>query len=173
MKRKVLSTRFITRTGLFLGLALVFQIGLRQLSQPIVGSLVNLVLIISAGLMGTFSGAVVGSFTPLIALLIGIMGFPPVVPFIIIGNFVYVFIFNILRRNLNIKGASITAVVGASLAKYLVLMISVKYVLAFFVPNVPPKIIAMFSLPQLYTALVGGVLATIILRLLPKTLIKD
>lgn len=173
MKSKIFSTQFITRTGFFLALALVFQIGLRQFSQPVVGSLVNLVLIMSANIMGTLSGAIVGTFTPLIALLIGIMGFPPVVPFIIIGNFVYVFIFNILRRNLNIKGAKIIAVIGAALVKYIILLVSVKYILGLFVPNVPPKIIAMFSLPQLYTALAGGLLAIIVISFLPKAIIKN
>jgi uncharacterized membrane protein YgaE (UPF0421/DUF939 family) len=38
----------------------------------------------------------------------------------------------------------------------------------FFVPNLPAALIAAFSIPQLYTALIGGFVAILIIHYLPK-----
>lgn len=157
------STTYIARTGLLLALALIFQIGFRYISQPLVGPLVNFTLIIGAGLVGTTSAIIVGCLTPLIAFFFGIMPLFPLVPFIMVGNALFVLIFNIIRRNMNILGG-ISGVIVAALVKFIFLAVSVRYFVILIIPKVPPKLIAAFSLPQLYTALIGGVLAIIIMK---------
>ncbi len=161
------SPTYIARTGLLLALALIFQIGFRYVSQPLVGPLVNFTLIISAALVGTTSGVIVGCLTPLIAFFFGIMPLFPLVPFIMIGNALFVFLFNIIRRNMNILGNTVGIIIAA-LAKFAFLIISVKYIVTLIVPKIPPKIIAAFSLPQLYTALIGGFLAIIIIKFIQR-----
>lgn len=161
------STSYIARTGLLLALALIFQIGFRYVSQPLVGPLVNFTLIIGAGLVGTASGVIVGCLTPLIAFFFGIMPLFPLVPFIMIGNALFVTMFNVTRKNMNILG-DVAGVIVAAVVKFAFLAVSVRYLVTLIIPKVPPKIIVAFSLPQLYTALTGGFLAIIIIKFIRK-----
>lgn len=156
--RKQSPTYFITRTGLLLALALIFQIGLRSLAQPAVGPMVNFVLIFSALTVGTASGVIIGMATPLIAFFVGITPLFPIVPFIMAGNALFVLCFNWIRRGLAMLPEVIGLVV-ASLVKFGFLAISVRYLVTFFVPQVPAPLVASMSIPQLYTALIGGALA--------------
>lgn len=167
MKRE-LTVPYITRTAILLAIALIFQIGLKEVGQPLVGPLVNFVLIMSVLLVGTISGIIVGCLTPLIAFSFGIMPFFPIVPFIMIGNSLYVIFFNLFKGR-NEKLGEWIGIICASLIKYAFLALTVRYVVNLFV-KVPPKMIAAFSLPQLYTALIGGVLAIIVKRFLPKSM---
>ncbi|MTI70295.1 MAG: ECF transporter S component [Firmicutes bacterium] len=170
---KKISTAYITRTGLLLALALIFQIGFRGFAQPAVGPLVNLTLILSAGIVGTLAGVIVGCLTPLIAFFVGIMPLFPLVPFIMIGNTLLVIIFNLIRKRISLGGEYVGLALAA-LGKFLFLAFSVRYLLNLFIPKVPPKLIAMFWLPQLYTALVGGIVAVIVMKLIPDSLkLKD
>jgi hypothetical protein len=171
MDRKI-TTAYITRTGILLALALIFQIGLNKLGQPIVGPLVNMVLLVTAGVVGTLSGVIVGCFTPVIALAFEIIGLPILVPFIALGNTIYVILFNLVRKKVY-KGGDYFGLVIAALGKFAFLALSVKYVaIGLFLANLPPQkanvIANMFTLPQLYTALAGGIIAVIIMKLLPK-----
>ncbi len=165
MKKKI-TTLYLTRTGLLLALALVFQIGFRAFAQPAVGPLVNMVLILSAGLVGTLSGVIVGCFTPLIAFFLGVMPLFPIVPFIMIGNSILVIVFNFARNKIS-NGGDIFGIILAAVVKYAFLAFSIRYLVTLILPKVPPKLVIAFSTPQLYTALIGGVIAIIILRFLP------
>ncbi|EOD00031.1 ECF transporter S component [Caldisalinibacter kiritimatiensis] len=172
MNNKITTTSYITRTGILLALALVFQIGFQSFAQPAVGPLVNMVLLISAGMVGTLSGVIVGCFTPLIALMVGIMKLPALLPFIMIGNALYVIIFNFMRGKITPGGEYIGLAVAA-LGKFAFLALTIRYIAAkLFLANLPAQklkvIIGIFSLPQLYTALVGGIIALIILKLIPE-----
>lgn len=163
-----ITTEFITRTAILLALALVFQMGLKGVGQPLVGPLVNFVLIISVITTDVLSGIIVGSLTPLIAFVFGIMGFLPVVPFIIGGNILYVLSFDFFRKRLQ-KTGNVFGIILSSIIKYVFLTITVKYLVTLFAV-VPPKVIAAFSIPQLYNALIGGSLALIISNFLPDSL---
>ncbi|WP_132994945.1 ECF transporter S component [Sporanaerobacter acetigenes] len=165
---KKMTTEFITRTAILLAIALVLQMTLRGVGQPLVGPLINFVLIMSVYLVSVGSGIIVGCLTPLLAFAFGITPFFPIVPFIMIGNVLYVTFFNFFKNRIKRVG-DIYAIIFASLIKYAFLTISVRYIVVLFA-KVSPKIIAAFSLPQLYTALVGGVLAIIVKRFLPKSM---
>lgn len=169
MENKKITTSYLTRTGLLLALALVFQIGFRAFAQPAVGPLVNMILIISGGLVGTLSGIIVGCLTPLIAFFVGIMPKFPLIPFIMVGNALLVIVFNYIRNKIPEWGAYL-GFIAAAFVKYVWLAFSVRYLVKLFMPKVPAKLIVALSLPQLYTALIGGLLAVLIMKILPKNI---
>lgn len=142
---------FISRTGILLAVALVIQMG--GFPQLITGPLINTVLYLSALLVGGWGGIIVGICTPVIAFIRGILPPPlgPVVPFIVLGNGILVVIFSLLKEKNKILG-----IILASLVKYLVLYAAVNYVV-----DVPVKIAQIMGLPQLFTAILGGVIALI------------
>lgn len=158
-------TVFLTRTAILLALALIFQIGLRALpfAQPFVGPLVNFVLIFAAIFVGTLSGVLIGILTPLIAFVVGIMPLFPVVPFIMIGNALLVIVFSIIKKIAGPYGEYIGVFCGA-LAKFAFLAISVRHIITLFI-KVPPPVVVALSLPQLYTALTGGLAAIIVAKI--------
>ncbi|WP_207644732.1 ECF transporter S component [Caloranaerobacter ferrireducens] len=169
MENRSITISFLTRTGLMLALALVFQIGFRAFAQPAVGPLVNMVLIMSGALVGTLSGIIVGCLTPLIAFFVGIMPKFPLIPFIMIGNALLVIIFNYIRNKTS-KWGDYLGLIGAAFVKFVWLAFSVRYLVKLFMPKVPAKLIVALSLPQLYTALIGGFLAVLIIKMLPKNI---
>lgn len=170
MKNRI-TTDFIAKTAMLLAIALVFQIGLRGVGQPLVGPLINFVLIMSVYLVGTLSGLIVGFLTPLIAFFLGITPFLPIVPFVIIGNCLYVFFFKFFKDKFN-SSKEIISIIISSIIKYLFLAISVRYIVVLFV-QIPPKVVAAFSIPQLYTALIGGILAFIVKTFLPEDIVSN
>jgi hypothetical protein len=141
--------KFITRTGILLAVALVVQMG--GFPQPITGPLINTVLYLSALLVGSWSGIIIGICTPVIAFMRGILPalLGSMIPFIALGNAVLVVVFSLLKRKNKVLG-----IIFASLIKYAILTITVK-----FIVGVPDKIAQIMSLPQLFTALSGGVIA--------------
>ncbi|KXG77710.1 hypothetical protein AN618_09080 [Fervidicola ferrireducens] len=140
-------TRFLTRTAILLGITLIVQY--MKMPQLLTGSLVNAMLIIAGGTVGTLSGITIGLLTPVIAFLVGILKFPPMVPFIMAGNALYVYLYSTQRN-------AILRIALPSLAKYAWLSVSVLYILKGFGIKVPPPVVKTFTLPQLITALIGA-----------------
>lgn len=165
MTKHNITMTLLTRTSVLLALALVFQIGFTQFAQPVVGPLVNMTLLIAAVVVGSLPAIIIGCLTPIMAFVLGIMPLLPLVPFIMLGNTLLILSFNLIRRALP-KYGDIVGVIVAALLKYAFLAVSIRYLVTFFMEKVPPKIIAAFSLPQLYTALIGGFLAIIIVKYL-------
>lgn len=155
----------LTRTAVLLALALVFQIGFTQFAQPAVGPLVNMTLLVAAVVVGSAPAIVIGCLTPLMAFVLGIMPLLPVVPFIMIANAIYILSFNLIRKSIPKYGDIVGVIVAASL-KFAFLAISIRYFVTFFVEKIPPKLVTAFTLPQLYTALIGGFLAIVIVKYL-------
>ncbi len=158
-----MSVRFITRTAILLALTVIFQSF--RAPQLITGTLVNGMLLISAGYVGMWSGVIIGLFTPVLAFLFGIMKFPPVIPFIMVGNALYVLVFSGMRNK------PVGMVLG-SVVKFLWLSASVYYMLPLFGVKAPAVLVEMFTFPQLATAVMGGVLALLVLGLLKKSLVE-
>jgi len=161
--RRITTMTKLTRTAVLLALALVFQIGLNQFAQPAVGPLVNMTLIIAAIVVGSMPAIVIGCLTPLMAFVLGIMPLLPLVPFVMVGNAILVISFNLTRKIIP-KFGNIVGVIVAAFLKFGFLAISIRYLVTLFVENVKPPMIAAFSLPQLYTALIGGALAILIVK---------
>ncbi|ABY91569.1 ECF transporter S component [Thermoanaerobacter sp. X514] len=148
-----MNTKFITRTAILLAITLIFQF--LKMPQLITGSIVNAMLLIAAGTVGMWSGIIIGLLTPVIAFLVGIMGFPLMIPFIMVGNGLYVMLFSTQKNKV------IGMIVGA-VVKFIWLALSVKYIIQLFNVKVPLKIVQAFTFPQLITALIGGIVALII-----------
>jgi len=126
-------------------------------NQIITGTVVNASLLISVVLFG-FGGAIYLCFIPsVVSLFVGLLPWimAPMGPFIIMGNILFIWAFDSLRK----KNFFLGAVPGA-LLKFSFLFFTSNYLIHFFIKQaVASKIAAMMSWPQLITALLGGVVA--------------
>ncbi len=165
-----MKTRTLVTTGIMLAMALVFQLGFAQFSQPLVGPLVNMTLFLTVVLVGMPAGILVGCCTPLAAFALGIMPMLPIVPVVMLGNTLLVLAFRWVRKLVKAPLGDIVAVGAGAVLKFAVLAIAIRTILPMILPKVPPALVQTFSLPQLLTALVGGALAIIMLRFLPENL---
>lgn len=155
---------WITRTAVLLALIIVVQF--LHLQQPVTGPLINMIILIagiSTGFIGGISIAFLSPWTAYITQTHAAFGsILPVVPFIMIGNAVYVCVFLLFRiKKKNLITDSIGIILG-SIIKFLILYSAVTYILV----NLKKPIILLMSFPQLITALIGGVLALILEQIL-------
>jgi hypothetical protein len=149
-------------TGILLAMTVVFQYVLR-FSQFAAGPAVNAMLFLSTAVVGTAGGVIVGAFTPIIAFFFGIMWFPPMVPFIAIGNAILTLVYGLLRKS-NEIGAYVVSVV----AKFAWLALSVRYLLQLFGATAKPPLVKAMTFPQLVTGLLGALVAFLVLTILEK-----
>lgn len=149
----------LTKSAVLLAIALVFQ--LVKLGQLVTGTAINTVLITAVGMCGLPWAAAIGLITPVMAVLLGVQ--PPativLVPFIIAGNILYVVVFGVVQKHNSFIG-----VIAAAFAKFLLLYAAVNIIIT----KLPAPIKLAFSFPQLITALAGGILAVIIIKVLKK-----
>lgn len=172
MKR---STKWLVRTAASLALLVAVQAVTKAAGQLITGSCVNLILAVSAGVLGFSGAAVVAVVSPFLAFLLGIgPQFLLMIPGIALGNLVYValivWLSGMLEKKFG-KFAMFSAVLAAAAVKCLTLYaVVVKLIIpALGAPEqVMAKMTAMFSLPQLYTALIGGCIAALIVPVIRK-----
>lgn len=126
-------------------------------TQPITGPLVNAALLMTI-IVFNFETALLLSFIPSsIAVVSGILPMPlsPMIPFIITGNIIYIFFFDRLQQK-NI----FLAVITASLAKFILLASVVKTIMPLLIQNqLIDQLTMMMTWPQLITALIGGLIA--------------
>ena len=155
-------TKWLTRTGVLLALALVIQF--LGFPQYITGPLINMVLFVAAMVVG-WGGVLIGGLTPWLAFVRGILPPPlaPIIPFIILGNIILVIVYYLLRKQNNYL-----AIILAAITKFAILSYGVKSV-----ASLPPKVAQMMQLPQLLTALVGGILALFLIKALARTQFVD
>lgn len=165
----------LVRASLLLALAIAAQAVGRsfpQISQLFVGSIVNAVLIIAAISSGMQWGILVGGLTPLLAWSIGQLPAPfgPFVPFIMLGNIIFVVIFSVINKMGN--KASIFGVIISSLLKFGFLSLASSKLITVFNLGVPKKVadklVISMGTPQLITALLGGFIALVLTNLLKK-----
>lgn len=163
MKDKLNQTQWLTRTAMFLAVALAVQaMGLPQL---ITGSLVNAVLILAVMFSGLYGALLIGSITPWMAFMLGILppALAPLIPVIMVANMTISAVFYVSQ-----KIHPLAAAVLASIGKYLVFFVSINYLLQLFAINLPAKLVAAFGLTQLATALIGSLCAVVIGRSLQR-----
>jgi len=158
-----LTVGYLTKLAILLALTLAFQ--MLGLPQPITGPAVNAMLILSTLIMGPAGAAIIGMLTPVIAFLRGILAAPlgPAIPFIVLGNWAYIFTFAGLR-----KVNQYLALVIAAVLKLLILAGAVRFLL-----SVPPPVARALQFPQLVTALAGGLVALLVWAGLQKTGVID
>lgn len=130
--------------------------------QAITGPLVNAILLIATMVLGSSAALTIGLIPSVVALSRGLLplALAPIVPFIMLSNAVYVMIFSgVEKKNFT------TAVIVASVSKFALLYFVSQYLLTALLPQkFLSNASAMFSWPQLITALTGGLIAYIFLR---------
>ena len=158
--------RWITRTALLLAITLALQ--MLGLPQPFTGPAINAMLLISGILVGATGGILIGLLTPWIAFVRGILAAPlgPMIPFIMLGNAVLVAAFCVFRRlwGNGLRG-SVPGLLIGSILKYLILASAVS-----FAVKVPPAVAKAMQVPQLITALTGGIVVLIIEKAVTRAL---
>lgn len=164
--QRVRKTDKVTKSAVLLALALIFQVGFTPFAQPVVGPLVNMILLVAVITTGPATACFIGCLTPVAAFSLGIMPVLPAVPVIMLGNLFYVLTFYVLKQKNLFAG-----VAGAAVLKTLVMAGSIRLLAKYLVPYLPVPLIAALSLPQLYTALLGGGMALLVNRYLPKQMI--
>jgi len=172
--------RKMVTTAILIALTIVFQLlrpvlgGSNIISTYIIGSLINLALIVAACAVGLWSGVSVAIITPIIALIQGHSTLP-MMPWVMAGNLVLVVIFALFaqkdKTSLKVEWVRwILIGVIATLVKYLVMSFGQSLVLtsakglAF---NAAFGTAAVAQVVQIVTALIGTVLGGIILPMLP------
>lgn len=184
MNKKI---RWITETAVMLALLISLQAVTKPLGQMVTGTCVNGVLAITVLVAGLYSGITVAFISPVFAFFLGIAPNLVTVLPIMIANVCYVVLLWLIAR----KGRRFTwrqpvALVSAAGVKFGVLYLLVVQVICGVASNAllgkkvgdtivlaPPmlqKLPAMFTWPQLFTALLGGTVALLIVPVLRKAL---
>lgn len=186
MRKKIL---WITETAAMLALLVTLQALTKPMGQLVTGSCVNAVLAIAVLLVGMSSGITIALVSPVCAYLFGIApNFVTVLP-IMIGNVCFVVLLRLIAGETHKPiWRQPVALVTAAGVKFLVLYLLVVKVicglasgalmgkkLGDIVVLAPPMLKmlpAMFTWPQLFTALIGGAVALLITPVLRKALHK-
>ena len=181
MNKKV---RWITETAVMLALLVTLQALTKPMGQMVTGSFVNAVLAVTVLLAGLYSGITVALISPVLAYLLGIAPQILTVPAIMVGNSVYVILlYFIASKDSKQIIRQIAAWLAAAAAKFAALYAIVVWLicgvfseslLASGVLKAPmlKALPATFSWPQLFTALIGGAVALVIVPVLRKALRK-
>ncbi len=181
MNKKI---RWITETAVMLALLVTLQVLTKPLGQLVTGSCVNAVLAVTVLVAGLYSGLTVALVSPVLAYLLKIAPQVLTVPAIMVGNTVFVvLLFLIAGKDSKKIVRQILAWLVAAAAKFAALYAIVVWLicgvlseklLASGVMKAPMlKLLpATFSWPQLFTALIGGAIALIIVPVIRKALHK-
>lgn len=185
--------RLITRTALLLAVTLLFQ-ELREVlpgtgtivSTLIIGSLVNLGLLVSAAIVGWRGSILISIATPIVALIQGHITIPVLIPIVAAGNIILVLTFELLCRKLGCgQGRQWIALGTAAVLKTVFLWAAVtRFFVLLILPGMegyPPAAVEKisqtlslnFSWPQLVTALIGGIVALAVIRGVKRALRED
>lgn len=177
-------TRILTQTALFLAIAIAAQFlgaqlgGAGGIGQIITGSVVNLCLICAVVLTGWISGISIAVLSPVLAFFLGVMKVPFAIPVVIIGNLLYIvickFSYGFTEKKIgNLAAQSALNIVFTALAacvKAAGMWLSLNFLfVSFFNEKQLAMLSASFSLPQVITGSIAGVIAAILLPALKKT----
>ena len=153
-------TKFIILLGVAIGAPLI---GFH--SQWITGPIVNTVLILSIFLLDTKSAILIAILPSTIALGTGLLPavLAPMIPFIILSNIILILTIDRLKEDYW------TSLVLGSGLKYLFLFLTSGVVINLLLNSkVAPAVLNVMSWPQFFTAIIGGILAFCILKILKK-----
>lgn len=170
MKKQIF---WITETGVMLALLITLQAVTKPAGQYVTGSCVNMILAVSAITGGLWCGVTVALLSPFFAFLLGIgPQLLPIVPTIAVGNLVFVLLLRFMAGQGELTTVRRCAGwLAAAVCKALALYLLVVQLLCRVLPLPEPQIAvftAMFSWPQLATALIGGGLALLAAPVLSK-----
>ena len=172
MKKKTL---WIAETAVMIALLVALQGLTKPAGQFVTGSCVNLILGVSTLVGGLWCGLTVALLSPFFAFALGIgPALIQIVPAIAVGNIVLVLVlFSLCRKAKKLSPLSYGGAVVASVCKFAVLYALVVLLLLPLL-GLPEKQVAMmsamFSWPQLVTALIGSFLAVTVSPVIRKAL---
>lgn len=174
-KQKIL---WITETAVLIALLVVLQTVTASAGQLVTGSCVNLVLAVAVLVGGVWCGVTVAVLSPFFAFLVGVgPALFVLVPFIAVGNVVYTLILHFIAgKSAGEYKSLLRSIVGLIVAAFakmgtLWLLIVVLMLPLLGLPDAKVSAMsAMFTWPQLFTALLGGAVALAIVPLLKKAL---
>ena len=181
MNKKI---RWITETAVMLALLVALQAITKPMGQLVTGSCVNAILAVSALVGGLSSGLTVALISPVLAFLLGIAPQILTVPAIMVGNAIYVILLALLadktgKNMVRQVAAWLVAAAAKFAALYAVVVLLIcgvlsEGLLAAGLLKAPmlKALPATFSWPQLFTALIGGAVALLIVPTLRKALHK-
>jgi hypothetical protein len=133
------------------------------LTQSITGPVVNMALFFTAYIYGLKKESLIVAAVPsTIALLRGQLPLPlaPMVPFIIAGNIILMYVFIASFKK---TGRFLPSVVVASFIKFFLLYFVSQTLIVLFASRLFVKFSVMMSWPQLFTALIGGFIAYVLI----------
>ena len=165
---------WLTTTAIFIALLIAAQAAAAPLGQFVVGPLVNLILIVAVMFQGFASGLTVALLSPVFAKLLGIGPLWAIIPFVMLGNAVLIAIWYAVgkRQFANKHAVRAVALVLAAGGKFAALYVGVVHIAVPLLLHLPEPqataVSSMFALPQLFTALIGGVLAMAVLPVIEK-----
>lgn len=171
--------RWITETALLLALLVVLQAATKGFGQLVTGSCVNAVLALTVLLCGMASGVTIALISPVLAYFLGIAPQLVVVPAIMVGNTVFVVLLRLIAGEA--LGSRIAAWLLSAVAKFAALYLLVAKIICGLAaaPLLDAGLLkepmlkalpVMFAWPQLFTALIGGAVALVLLPVLKKAL---
>jgi hypothetical protein len=178
---------WITRTAVLTALLVTLQFLTTMLgNQFVIGSVVNLLLVVSYLTCGPATGFTVAVISPVCAALVGVgPAFPPLIPFIALGNAVFVaawFLFSLFNNFGKINGwnkvikylLNYLFAIAAALIKFVTLYAGIVKIAIPYILDLNEKQGAVlslaFSYPQIITASIGGVIALSVVPPLKKAL---
>lgn len=176
--------RWITETAVMLALLVALQALTKPMGQLVTGSFVNAVLAVTVLVAGLYSGITVALISPILAYLLGIAPQILTVPAIMAGNAVFVaLLYMIAGKDSKKILRQILAWLGAAAAKFAVLYAIVVWLICGVLAEQllasgtlkQPMLKALpvsFGITQLFTALIGGAVALLIVPVIRKALRK-
>ncbi|MDD4062360.1 MAG: iron hydrogenase [Candidatus Pacebacteria bacterium] len=130
-------------------------------NQLITGTIVNAILFSATVIIGLRAGFILSIVPSIVAIATGLLPIvlAPIIPYIVISNIILVTVFSKIENK-------ILAMVVASMAKFAFLFIISHFVLTYLINS--NLLAIMFSYTQLFTAIMGGSLALLLLKLYGK-----
>ncbi len=129
-------------------------------NQLITGTIVNMALLAAVFVLGFRGAAAIAFFPSIISLGLGFLPgiMTPIIPFIIMGNIIFIGIFTLLKNKNYWLGS-----ISGSILKFVWLLVSSQIIISLFIQKpVAVKIASMMSWPQLFTALAASILVFVI-----------
>ena len=132
-------------------------------NQLITGPIINALFFVAVMLLGVYRAAAISLIPSVIALSVGLVPFPvfPIIPFIMAGNLIQIFSFNYLKKNYWL-GAGVS-----SFLKFIFIYGSGTVIFELILKkDIAAAASIIYSWPQLLTAVLGAVIAYIVLKFL-------
>jgi hypothetical protein len=171
--------QWLAQTAVFIALLIGGQAATASFGQLVTGSWVNFILIMSVMMCGLASGFSVALISPVMAKLLGIGPLWTIIPFMAAGNAALALVWHTIGKMkfANTHIARVAALVIAAAGKFMLLYIGIVRLAIPLLLNLPENqaavISGIFSVPQLFTASIGGALALLILPVIEKVAKKS